>query len=599
MSLSVSKKTGWHRSLLLKTTVILICIFIVPLLILYSFMQERSTLRAIDDVHTQIERGLENLMDSMNDTADSVFSIINRMQTDAIFSNNSFSPVLQRGMGEYNAYMQMRQISRSIYQYYLSNAAIQSITLYNPYCGMIFSSEPGATRQMYKISEEQAAAWDEDARQQSERTWSILHNDDGTDSFRLRFSLYSSNDPRRKLYVRMTVSSSLLRERYLRLFPSNVASVKITDEDGNELVWGDMKLLCEPGETDGGWMSAGEHSAKQILVWKKAAQTQWKYIAYGMLKDFSSSASVFDQYLRYFIIVLALILSITLVFLYTAIIRPLHTLSKGMKQAEQGDLNVRMAFRQHDEIGYIGHRFNAMLQNIQHLIKENYETRMLRNEFELKFVQTQLKEHFIYNTLDSIHWIAVRNRVPEISEIIFSLSKFFRLTLSSGADTVTIAESKEILNCYLSLINKRLDYPIDYTIFVEPGLEKAEALKYPFQPLVENAYQHGVRHKKDGSIQISFCRANENHLCFTVEDNGNGMAEERLEEIREKLSRHATPAEQEDCFALLNIDRQLHLYYGDDYRFEIESHTDAGTKVRLEFPLEEVTAANVPNDHRR
>ena len=85
---------------------------------------------------------------------------------------------------------------------------------------------------------------------------------------------------------------------------------------------------------------------------------------------------------------------------------------------------MRIHTRRRDELGYIGHRLNVLLKNIDSLIHTNYETRLLKEGYELKFIQTQLKEHFIYNTLDSIHWIADKNNVPQISKIIFDLSRF-------------------------------------------------------------------------------------------------------------------------------------------------------------------------------
>lgn len=292
-----------------------------------------------------------------------------------------------------------------------------------------------------------------------------------------------------------------------------------------------------------------------------------------------------ERYLYYFIACLAIILAVTLTFLAYTIIRPMRVISNKMRQAEHGDLSVRIHFRQRDELGYVGHRFNVLLEKLQHLIQENYETQMLKNEFELKFIQTQLKEHFIYNTLDTIHWIADKHKVPQISNIIFSLSHFFRLTLNHGKDMVTVREAKEILECYLSLVNTRMNDMIQFQVNVQPGLEECMVVKYFFQPVVENAFQHGIREKQGGHIDVDITREAPRRIRYRVRDDGVGMDAQRLAQVRGAIQNHTVSSGRNDCFALINIDRQLKMYFGEDYTFEIDSQPNMGTSVTLVFPL--------------
>ena len=154
----------------------------------------------------------------------------------------------------------------------------------------------------------------------------------------------------------------------------------------------------------------------------------------------------------------------------------------------------------------IGNQFNVLLESIEQLIHENYETRVLKNEFELKYIQNQLNEHFLFNTLDSIHWIANSHHVPQISEIIFNLSRLFRLTLNEGRDTLAVSQAAEILKAYIMLINVRMDGAILSEIEVDPKIKDCRTYKYFFQPIVENAYQHGLRPQLGGRLKIAFRR---------------------------------------------------------------------------------------------
>ena len=137
-----------------------------------------------------------------------------------------------------------------------------------------------------------------------------------------------------------------------------------------------------------------------------------------------------------------------------------------------------------DEFGMIGNQFNVLLESIEQLIHENYETRVLKNEFELKYIQNQLNEHFLFNTLDSIHWIANSHHVPQISEIIFNLSRLFRLTLNERRDTLAVSQAAEILKAYIMLINVRMDGAILSEIEVDPNIKDCRTYKYFFQPIV-------------------------------------------------------------------------------------------------------------------
>lgn len=595
-----SRKRRFQHSLLVKTTVVLIIIFIIPILLLYSLMMQDSTTRIVNDVSTRISVSLQNLSSTMDEIFMSVESVCNQMRADTVFSELSFSG-LSAQSADYDAFLMREQVSRTLYRYYLSNSYIHSVDVYNPFCDAIFSSEVGNTRKIVSQPDEETIRRTTGPEGRLEKQW-YLEEQNGRHYLVTYFSPYYSHRPTLKLYARIVLPADVLLRRFEGLFPDKQAYLLVRDASGQFTPLGDewpdfgQALSQQSFDNQEGWSASSENGENYLTVYRRSDYTPWLYVAHAPVARFSTALNVLDDYLYYFIACLAVILVICILFLYTQIIRPMQKISSTMREAEHGDLSVRVQFRQRDELGYVGHRFNVLLENIQTLIQENYETRMRKNEFELKFIQTQLKEHFIYNTLDSIHWIANRHKVPQISSIIFNLSHFFRLTLNHGKERVTVSEAQEILSCYLALVNVRMDDMIEYTIEVQPGLEKETVVKYLFQPVVENAFQHGIRSREKGRIRISMTREGEDKIRYQVEDDGVGMTAERLEDVRYAILHHSTRTHHEDCFALINIDRQLKMYFGSDYTFDIDSHPGQGTRVTLVFPLgKEETHAQ--NDH--
>ena len=588
-----SKKRRFQHSLLMKTTVVLIIIFIIPILLLYSLMMQDSTTRILNDVSSRISVSLQNLSSTMDEIFVSVESVCNQMRADTVFGELSFSSALNTQSDDYDAFLLREQVSRTLYRYYLSNSYIYSLDVYNPYCDAIFSSEVGNTRKVVSQPDENEILHIMGPEGRREKQW-FLEEHGGKHYLITYFSPYYSHRPTLKLYARIMLPVDVLTRRFEGLFPNGQACLLIRDASQQLTVlsneWDNVPDMLAVQTFDGqeGWASVSEDGKGYLTVYRHSDYTQWLYVAHAPVERFSTALNVLDDYLYYFITCLAIILVICILFLYTQIIRPM--------QAEHGDFSVRIRFRQKDELGYVGHRFNVLLENIQNLIQENYETRMRKNEFELKFIQTQLKEHFIYNTLDSIHWIANKHKIPQISSIIFNLSHFFRLTLNHGKETVTVAEAQEILTCYLALVNVRMDDMIEFSIDVEPGLENESVVKYLFQPVVENAFQHGIRTREKGRINISMAREGGNKIRYQVEDDGIGMTPQRLQAVRYAILHHTAHNDHEDCFALINIDRQLKMYFGSDYSFDIDSQMNEGTRVTLVFPLGK-EVRHVDNDH--
>ena len=586
------REVGVHplrNSIVTQSMTFFVIIFALPMAIFFHLLSQASARQAVADAGSQYRVVLQNVSDTM----DEVFYSINILQTqlrgDPVLSDSAFSSQLIGDQNDYAAYQIIQSISRALYQAYLSSAYIHSIELYHPYADILFSSQPYATRRIETHPEEETIAWIPKAAEAATHAWHPEVEASGAMYLVSYFCPYYSNDPSAKLFCRITLSSDILSGRFRALVP---------DEAVGLFVKSGAYMLAVPGAggtqgvdaladlPSGAWRMLSNGSEQYLAVAFQSSYTTLRYILSAPLSSINSTAGVIQRYSLYYFFCLLLIFVAILVFLLHRILRPIHVLCGAIQTAESGNLAVRVPLARQDEFGMIGNQFNVLLESIEQLIHENYETRVLKNEFELKYIQNQLNEHFLFNTLDSIHWIANSHHVPQISEIIFNLSRLFRLTLNDGRDTLAVSQAAEILKAYIMLINVRMDGAILSEIEVDPKIKDCRTYKYFFQPIVENAYQHGLRPQLGGRLKIAFREDPAGWLCYTVTDDGVGMSSDKLAALMEDIKNPDAPAgDSGRNFAIKNIVRQLRLYYRDEYRFSITSSTGQGTTVLLAFPL--------------
>jgi two-component system sensor histidine kinase YesM len=265
-------------------------------------------------------------------------------------------------------------------------------------------------------------------------------------------------------------------------------------------------------------------------------------------------------------------------FISSLIFSPINNLQKRMKQAEQGTLAiVRSSNYTKDEIGSLNNSFDAMINQIAELMQRIKTEERQKRKAELKFLQAQINPHFLYNTLDSIIWMAESNH-KDIVPMTENLAKLFRLSLSGGREIITIREEIEhVLSC-LNIQKMRYASKMDFKINVEEEILSLQTLKLILQPLVENAIYHGIKNMRNkGNILIKGMRIMDSVL-FQVMDDGVGIDKEQLKRILK------TNAHNKSGVGIKNVDERIKLYYGEPYGLEIHSERGIGTVVDIWLP---------------
>ncbi len=270
--------------------------------------------------------------------------------------------------------------------------------------------------------------------------------------------------------------------------------------------------------------------------------------------------------------------------LFRLVIRPLQRLQVKMERMEKGQLETLDHYGTENEIGAILRVYDHMIVRLRKLINDVYVQQLLRKQAQLSALQSQMDEHFLYNTLNTIYCQASQEQAPTSAAMILLLSRYFRLNLSSGQEKIPLLEILELIQSYLQIQQLRYGQSLECRLETFPEMERYVSLKYLYQPIIENAIVHGFE-KKLGShlLEISFAREGE-RLRFVVKDDGVGMSPEQCREVTAEMN--SFDRIHGKGYALRNIQEQIRLTYGPTYEIQIESTVGQGTTVTLEVPLE-------------
>jgi len=254
----------------------------------------------------------------------------------------------------------------------------------------------------------------------------------------------------------------------------------------------------------------------------------------------------------------------------------------------KNDLEALVSRENVDEITELGFSFNIMVQKIRDLLDAKVSEQRNLKKAELRVLQAQINPHFLYNTLDTIVWMAEANKNKQVIEIVRSLSSFFRIALSKGMDWIPIRQEIEHVRSYLQIQKIRYRDILDYKIEVDEEILDGTILKLTLQPLAENALYHGIKNKRNGGmIIVRAKRAGPGLAILEVEDDGVGFTPYNLDKIRTSLNRDLDEiAAQDGGFGLENVNKRVKLYYGREYQISIDSQYQTGTKVTMMIPLQ-------------
>ncbi|MBP1993411.1 sensor histidine kinase [Paenibacillus eucommiae] len=328
--------------------------------------------------------------------------------------------------------------------------------------------------------------------------------------------------------------------------------------------------------------------AEHLFFYEQAGSKSW-YLASVFANSAiarQSSAAIFNNI--YLLVVLLLSILLLAFYMSWTLMRPINRINDMLNISSLEHLErIPDDYYFIDEIHELGSNFNRMIGRIEDLIDDllmanlkQHEVEIDKKTAEIHALQAQINPHFLQNTLDNTIYMIKENHKDQAVEMIKSLSSLFRYGISRGETIIPVHEELKYAKAYVSIVNLRYRGKIKFYWEVEDSLLNYRTLKLILQPIIENAINHGIRDTSEaGTVRIE-CKDIGEHLQFSVADNGKGISEEKLAELRNSL----ISGQHSDRIGICNVQSRIRLYFGDEFGVGISSISNKGTTVTLTIP---------------
>ena len=367
--------------------------------------------------------------------------------------------------------------------------------------------------------------------------------------------------------------------------------VFLLDQDGNVVYHPQQQQLYNELQTenidlvmntDKETLMDGSGDNARIYTISRSEKTGWTVVGCTnvaeLLKDSKKARSIYVL-VAAILVVVALVLSN---FIARNITRPLQQLRDSMARVQEGDFGAaEVEVTSRNEVGSLTRSFNVMTSRIQELMKQNIYEQQQKRKSELKALQSQINPHFLYNTLDSIIWMAEGKKNEEVVVMTASLARLLRQSISNEEEQVPIGQEVEYARSYLTIQKMRYKDKLEFQIQVDAQIMRVPIIKLVLQPLIENAIYHGLKYKEGkGLLIVRGYREGENAV-LQIKDNGAGMDEQTLSHIFEKHKVNY----RSNGVGVYNVQKRLQLYYGMDYGITYSSKQGEGTTASIVIPM--------------
>lgn len=328
----------------------------------------------------------------------------------------------------------------------------------------------------------------------------------------------------------------------------------------------------------GGFKATINHSEMYVNI-NTLSHTRWRIVSVTNIDDIARTK---QQMVALSIVIFLLSLAGAAFVDYlisVRISRPLNQLQETITSIESGNFLTKAKASGQKEVVLLAKSFNKMIDEIRSLMDRVVAEQRDKRKTELRALQNQINPHFLYNTLDSIVWLAENQRTRDVITTVVALARFFRISISKGEIFIPVRDEIEHISNYLTIQKIRYINRFEYVIDIDEGMLDEKVMKLMLQPIVENAIYHGIGDESE-VITIRGYRDGD-FLVFEVENTGYGLTEEKIREIYAGLTGDGNTG-----VGIRNVYQRLKIYYGDEADIRVRSVLDEKTTVSLLIPLE-------------
>lgn len=368
----------------------------------------------------------------------------------------------------------------------------------------------------------------------------------------------------------------------------NHSNVILRNEEG-EIIFSKNELYVDQVQ------QAGEFGSQKVKVdqgaifvaSKLSEKTDWEINVVIHSDEISNSYTLIRGITLFVLSCLGLITILVTFWFSKGIVRPILELDQKMKLVEKGNYDVPLQVNKVDEIGSLGRTFNRMRTRIKELIHEVYEFNIRQKEAELNNLKLQIRPHFLYNTLEAIRSLAEIKNNHEIVKMTTSLGSILRYSIRTHEKLVPLRKELDYVQQYLNIQKVMFGDTIKINCDIESNILDYLSIPLLFQPIVENAFQHGLYGKQQGGIVSISGKKTDDQLLFTISDNGKGIELNRLKRINEHLQHlYEDKNERNEVgIGLANVNQRIKIAFGESYGISVESVENVKTSIIIKIPI--------------
>lgn len=579
------EKVNFFQSLRFKLITTLIILILIPIII-FSFLLFNWVKSIISEKYS--ESALQSIYEN-TENIDFILNDINEF-SNLILTNRDFADLLKLKNGPDTS-----KIENLLRDFFASRGDIEGIYVYSG-------------QNMYSIGSNKVVKRSDDVdwfkellKTQGEVKWintrnekiRIMAGDLDKYNFSLGRKIIDLYSLRELGILVIDINERILEKSYKRLIKQGDISVFICDRKGNIISHPDKskiganisgdQLYAEvlSGNNDYGKFSYKSGKMDEMVLYSTCRVTGWKLIQiipksylYNELDEIKNIVIAIGIIYVFISLIIALFLSVK----FTG---PMRRLMKKMKSAEDGNLDVQITISNKDEVGQLGISFNSMIIKIKSLIEKVVDDERVKKEIELEALHAQINPHFLYNTLNSIKWMAKIQGANNITATVTALIKLLRVSISLSNEMILLEDEIEYVQSYVLIQKVRFNERFEVTYSIEESCKKCNIPKLILQPIVENSIIYGYQDNIETHLDVEIKANYEGDLLIIqVIDNGPGIDEDVLERIfsTEKNVNKFSKV------GLNNIIQRIKLYFGERYGINITTEKGKGTCVKLILP---------------
>ncbi|MDD3402065.1 MAG: histidine kinase [Hespellia sp.] len=570
-------------------------IMLIPFICLLAVTQDRTQEMEQESARTYLSANLATVSGSIDGILTNVEKFYVPMLIDKDFNNTvqNISPYIERDL--YQDFQDSNLIRDTLLTTAVTNNYIDSIYVYSCPADRLFSSKVSWNPLFHHYKANDSGWLEAYYTKEKESSWLLTASAEDDKPI---LTSYREMREQQTLFgvLSINIDAAEIAHQLKTVTPDTESTCFMTDTQLNMICASETGeeeagiyqtvLKAVPSQANPDFFSVKVGGEKMFVFSLISGETDFRYFIVTPASSINSVSSTVSSLLRWYFFWIFLLIVLFILLAAFLFFRPIKRLIEGMRAVQGGDFDARLPHASSYEIDYINEHFNSMTENIQILICENYEQQISRKNAEIQNILNQLNEHFLYNTLDSIRWMARLEDAQKTSDMVFALAKFYRINLSFGQAFIKISQLVEMLESYLMLQKIHMENQFTYTLNCDEALLNRKVLRYLFQPIIENSLVHG----RDGSrkvldLQITL-EIRDGRFHFCVLDNGTGISPQMIQQIYQSLTDDSSCSMEH--FALKMIHKQLQLEYHLTETLLIDSQPGSYCQVEFYIPLSEL-----------